>query len=98
MDYPIVNVADNNDSTKRIVGFKIGEADKVWGKMGLSEPCFWLEKLTKKAERYDWLCEHPNASVSVFSGKYRVTIGEYVVTEWCDSRDEAIDEARGVKS
>ena len=93
MIYPIVNIADPSDKNIRIVGFKLGEADKAYGQMGLSEPCFWLEKLVKKAERYDWLAEHPTATVSVYKGKYRVNIGDNVVTEWYDSRDEAIDSA-----
>lgn len=97
MSYPIVNIADPNNPDQRIVGFRIGEGDKAHGQFGLSEPCFWLEKLVQDAERYRWLADHSTAYVSNFSGKYRVSIGDYVVTEWFDSRDEAIDNARGVE-
>lgn len=93
MKYPIVNIAHPNDKEARVVGFKLESTDKVFGAMGLSEPCFWLEKLVKKAERYDWLAEHPTASISAYKGKYRVNIGDNVVTEWFDSRDESIDSA-----
>lgn len=91
--YPIVNVAYGDEKDSRIVGFKLERTDSAYGQIGLSEPCFWLEKLAKKAERYDWLSEHPTAAISVYSGKFRVTLLDQVLTEWFDSRDEAIDNA-----
>lgn len=94
MKYPMSNISHPDFPEERVVGFRIKTTDAAYGQYGLSEPLFWLEKLVKKAERYDWMAEHPSASVSVYSGKYRVCIGENVVTEWFDSRDEAIDNAR----
>lgn len=93
MKYPIINIAHPDKTDQRVVGFILNSTDPAHGQYGLSEPCFWLEKLVKKAERYDWLAEHPIASISAYKGRYRVNIGDNVVTEWFDSRDEAIDSA-----
>ena len=94
MKYPMVNIPHPDNGEDRVIGFRLNAADPAHGQYGLSEPCFWLEKLVKKAERYDWLADHPTATVSSYKGKYRVNIGDNVITEWFDSRDEAIDSAR----
>lgn len=51
------------------------------------------ESLRKDAERYRWLGANPCAFVSTYSGKWRVSVGEYTITDWHESRDEAIDAA-----
>lgn len=42
-----VNIPDPSNPDARIVGFRIYEGDEAWGEHGLSEPLFWLEKITK---------------------------------------------------
>ncbi len=50
-DWPkeLVSIPDPNEKDARIVGFRIREGDEAWGKIGLSEPLFWLEKRCRAA-------------------------------------------------
>ena len=51
------------------------------------------ESLRKDADRYRWLGDNPQVFVSTYSGKWRVSIGDSTVTDWHESRAEAIDAA-----
>jgi hypothetical protein len=45
------------------------------------------------AERYRWWSSRPNIRLNFYEGKYRVVDSEYLITDWFDSADAAIDAA-----
>lgn len=104
MKYPIVNMAHPHDVTARGVGFKLESTDKAYGSMGLSEPCFWLEKLVRDAERYQWIKQQ--AELESYGGSEyclpTVNAWDYKpgaqLNEQFASLDEAIDAAMSDES
>jgi len=99
MNYQIVNVPDVRiDKESRVVGVRIVEGDKAWGKFGLSESCSWLRKIFEDAGRYQWIKEQ--SELSSYQDSYAlptVHAWDYKpgpeLNEQFESLDEAIDSA-----
>jgi hypothetical protein len=51
------------------------------------------ERAEQDAKRYRWWSSRPNIRLNLFQGKYRIVDSEYLITDWHESADAAIDAA-----
>jgi siroheme synthase (precorrin-2 oxidase/ferrochelatase) len=51
------------------------------------------ERAEQEAKRYRWWSSRPNIRLNLFQGKYRIVDSEYLITDWHESADAAIDAA-----